>query len=113
MADKRLPQIERVTEWELRKLFNDNYLDLIEAGKLREVVMRGAGRHPSLYAAHEPYCTESQEVLYIDPATGRELARAHRYLRPDGTVGASGLPDPKRVFVNGIIYRIIKKKNRS
>lgn len=26
---------------------------------------------------------------------GVEIARAHRYLRPDGTLGASGKPDPK------------------
>lgn len=102
----------RVSETELRKLFNDNYLPLIGTKRIVERVMRGAGRHPSLPLAKEPYCTESQEVSYSDPATGDELARAHRYLRPDGKIGASGLPDPKRVFVNGVLYRIIKEKNR-
>lgn len=28
---------------------------------------------------------------------GEFVALAHRYLRPDGTLGASGLPDPKRM----------------
>lgn len=74
--------------------------------------MRGGGRHPSPPAASEPFCTWSQEVSYIDPTTNEEVARAHRYLRPDGTIGASGLPDPKRVVHNGIIYRIIKQKYR-
>lgn len=102
-----------MTPEELCKLFNDNYLDRISTGEIQEVVMRGAGRHPSLYKAQEPYCTESQQVSYIDPANGQEVARAHRYLRPDGTLGASGLPDPKRVFLNGVWYRIIKKKHLS
>jgi hypothetical protein len=110
MAQKPLPKIERVTPEQLRKLFNDNYLDLIRAGKIQGNVIRGAGRHPSLYLAREPFCTESQELSYADPITGQELARAHRYLRPDGTLGASGLPDPKRVFLKGVLYRIIKKK---
>jgi len=32
-------------------------------------------------------------VSYICGET--EIARAHRYLRPDGTVGGCGKPDPK------------------
>ncbi len=31
---------------------------------------------------------------YYD-AKGILIARAHRYLRPNGTLGGSGLPDPK------------------
>ncbi len=108
-----LPEIQRVTPEELRRLFNANYLDRIRTGEIQEIVIRGAGRHPSLYAANEPYCTESQQISYIDRQSGQELARAHRYLRPNGTLGASGLPDPKRVFLNGVWYRIIKKKNLS
>jgi hypothetical protein len=106
-----VPKIERVTPEQIRKLFNEHYLDRIKAGQIQERVMRGAGRHPSLPAANEPYCTESQAVSYIDPSTNQEVARAHRYLRPDGSIGASGLPDPKRVFHNGVWYRILKKKN--
>jgi hypothetical protein len=112
MATQPIPPIQRVTEAELRNLFNDHYLDRINAGEIQAEVMRGAGRHPSLYAANEPYCTESQTVRYVDPATNQEVARAHRYLRPDGTIGASGRPDPKRVFYGGVLYRIIKQKHR-
>jgi hypothetical protein len=113
MSNQSVPRIERVTEEELRKLFNDNYLPKIQAGQIQEKVLRGGGRHPSLPLANEPYCTESQVVSYIDPSSNQEVARAHRYLRPDGTIGASGLPDPKRVFLNDVLYRIIKKKNLS
>jgi len=53
-----------------------------------------ADRHPSQPLAMEPFCTRSQMIAYVDPA-GTELVRAHRYLRVDNTLGASGLPDPK------------------
>ncbi len=100
----------RVTQEELRHLFNERYLEKISTGAIVAKVMRGAGRHPSLILASEPYCTESQEVSYIDVATNHEVARAHRYLRPDGTIGASGLPDPKRVFYDGVLYRMVKTR---
>jgi hypothetical protein len=32
------------------------------------------------------------------------LAVVHRYLRTDGTLGASGRPDPKRLREGGILY---------
>jgi hypothetical protein len=111
MRSQRIPDIQRVTQEELRRLFNEHYLDRINAGEIQVRVLRGAERHPSPILADEPYCTRSQEISYIDPGTNEEVARAHRYLRPDGTIGASGLPDPKRVSVYGVRYRIIKAKN--
>jgi len=57
--------------------------------------------------ANEPFCTWTQEVFYLD-AANQEVARVHQYLRPDGTLGASGLPDPKQLFENGVMYRLRK-----
>ena len=43
----------------------------------------------------EPDGTVSQLIFYLlDDAP---VALVHQYLRPDGTLGASGLPDPKVV----------------
>lgn len=42
----------------------------------------------------------SQTIAYVD-ADWHIVAKAHRYLLPDGTLGASGLPDPKKLIVNG------------
>jgi len=42
----------------------------------------------------EPYCTRSQMVSYFEQS-GRKVAVIHQYRRRDGTLGASGLPDPK------------------
>jgi hypothetical protein len=61
--------------------------------------------HPSRTKANEPFCTWTQEVFYIDQ-NNDEIARVHQYLRPDGTLGASGLPDPKEIVENGVMYRL-------
>ena len=44
--------------------------------------------------------TLSQNVIFVDNADNL-IAKAHRYLKPDGTLAASGLYDPKRVLHRG------------
>ena len=41
----------------------------------------------------QQYCTRSQFVLYFDE--DGLVAAMHQYRRLDGTLGASGMPDPK------------------
>lgn len=41
---------------------------------------------------------------------GNEVARVHQYLRTDGTIGASGKPDPKRLLEGRTLYRLEKAK---
>ncbi len=43
----------------------------------------------------EPDGTVSQLVFYL--LDDQPVALVHQYLRPDGSLGASGLPDPKVV----------------
>jgi hypothetical protein len=62
-----------------------------------------ADKHPSSPRAKEPICTRSQYVIYID-ANGHKVAGVHQYLRRDGTIGASGKPDPKELLIDGILY---------
>jgi len=62
-------------------------------------------RHPSPPLAGEPVCTHSQIVSYRN-AADQEVARVHQYLRRDGTIGLSGLPDPKWLLVDGILYMV-------
>lgn len=63
-----------------------------------------ANGHPSPPLAGEPYCTCSQIVAYRDD-DGREVARVHRYLRPDGSVGLEGRPDPQEILgSDGVWY---------
>jgi hypothetical protein len=90
----------------MRRRFNrGRYYERVLSGELQT---RLKDTHPTRTKANEPYCTRTQEVFYIDPATRLEVARIHQYLRTDGTLGASGLPDPKAIFENGTMYRLRK-----
>jgi hypothetical protein len=48
-------------------------------------------------------------MLSYRDENGDEMARVHQYQRPNGSIAASGLPDPKRLVQDGILYRIEKK----
>lgn len=95
----------------MQKMFNEGAIwEKAKSGHLRMVQLED--RHPALTAANEPHCTRSQMISYRD-SSGNEVARVHQYLRADGTLGASGRPDPKRLLVKGTLYRLTKKKNTS
>jgi hypothetical protein len=99
--------MKRISPTEMQKMFNDeDYWGKAKSGEFTTVTLEH--RHPALTAASEPHCTYSQMISYRD-ASGNEMARVHQYLRPDGTIGASGKPDPKRIFVGGTLYRLFKK----
>ena len=83
-------------------MFNEkNFSAQIKMGLIRHMPMKES--HPSPQPASEPFCTRSQMISYMD-AQGTEVARVHQYLRPDGTIGGSGKPDPKRISHEGDIY---------
>jgi len=90
---------------ELRRRFNDgSYWQRAEAGEFCQIIVRNG--HPSSERSGEPYCTRSQIIDYWH-ANGERIAKAHRYLRPDGTIGGSGLPDPNVLVENGVRYRVL------
>ena len=85
----------------MRKHFNTaNLQGRVQRGDLVEGVWKD--RHlpqPKI----EPYCTRSQMLIYW--TSDREpVALVHQYLRPDGSLGASGRPDPKRVVIADTVY---------
>ena len=87
-------------------MFNEGrYQERADRGELRLGVVKSG--HPSPTRSGQPYCTRSQLVTYRDK-NNNLLAMAHRYLRPDGTIGASGRPDPKRLYTGGIIYAVME-----
>ena len=53
-----------------------------------------------------PPCTLSQMLAYVD-ASGTRVALVHQYLLADGRLGASGRPDPKELFEQGVLYRTL------
>jgi len=100
----RIPQVE------MQRKFNEGrYWERLVEGEFTAVIMEH--RHPSLMLANEPFCTFSQMVSYRD-SQDKEIARVHQYLRPDGSIGASGRPDPKRLFEDGILYRLVKRPQK-
>jgi len=75
----------------LRQRFRDlRILERFFSGELDLVINRSSLAHP---ARGQPPGTLTQRVIYLQGQ--RQMAVCHRYLRPDGTLGASGLPDPK------------------
>ena len=93
------PPVRRVPVWELRRLFNER--GLFEAAQQGTLSIRlRTDKHPARPKAAEPVCTRSQAVDYLDDS-GRIIAVVHQYLRRDGTIGASGRPDPKQLLHDG------------
>jgi hypothetical protein len=54
--------------------------------------------------------TLSMMVSYVDEWLDCVFL-VHLYLRPDGSIGASGRADPKRLFEDGVVY--VPKSSRS
>jgi hypothetical protein len=91
------PVVHWVTKEEIRKVFNDNlFYQKTLTGEIKTVLKRNS--HLKKPPEGEPYCTHSQIVLYYDQS-GLWVALVHQFLRPDGKIGASGKPDPKRLIL--------------
>ncbi len=89
----------------MRKLFNEQgFWDDLKRGELTSIVLESGTPRPD---AKEPPGTVSQMLSYRD-SDNKEVARVHQYLRPDGSIGGKGKPDPKRVFLDGVLYRLVK-----
>lgn len=102
LDDYSADDICEVTATWLRELFTETdlwYRSVI--GELHTVKI--ADGHPSPSQSGEPFCTRSQRLVYVD-RDGRAIAQVHQYLRQDGTIGASGKPDPKLILHEGTVY---------
>ncbi len=89
-------------------MFNDGgYVQMADDGELEERIVKTT--HASRLKVKAPWCTESQGVLYLD-ADGAEVAEVHQYLKRDGQLWASGMPDPKRLLHNGKRYHVRSTK---
>ncbi len=91
--------------WEAFRL--GQFWEQLERGELRSEVFR-YDTHLNLRQRErlgEPLCTRSQMVLYAT-LEGHLVALVHQYRRIDGTLGASGLPDPKRLYYQGRVLAV-------
>ena len=93
---------QRVSPQEVRRRFNEGRSwQRAQAGEFTQVVDDEC--NPGSPA--EPPGTRSPMVAYLD-ATGQRIALVHQYLRPDGTLGGSGRPDPKLLVEGGVAYDV-------
>src|SRR3954447_15727120 len=75
----------------LRQRFRDLRIhERFASGEFDLVVHRSSVAPAS---RRQPPGTLTQRIIYLQGQT--QIAVCHRYLRPNGTLGASGLPDPK------------------
>ncbi len=94
----------RVSKEELRLMFNSGcFRDRLHSGELYSTVR--VENHPSPSKAIEPICTLSQILAYKD-ANNQMVALVHQFKRTDGSIGGSGLPDPKLLLIQGVVYYV-------
>ncbi len=94
---------QEISKEELRSLYNNGDFEAgMISGAYRAAVRREG--HPSPEGSGEPYCTRSQVIEILDGATGQLVAIVHQYLRPDGSIGGSGMRDPKALIVGQTLY---------
>jgi hypothetical protein len=94
------PTITRVGEAALRKrLAAGDYLNRAAHGEFGCCL--GDEKIPD--SPDEPPGTRSLTVSYVNDARERVFL-VHLYLRPDGSIGGSGKPDPKWLFEDGVVY---------
>ena len=91
-------RIKTVSKSIIRKKFNEgSLLQQIKEGKLVKKILRDkAIKSPKPYQG--PRGTRTQYIRYTD-LNGKIIVEFHQFLRPDGTLGAKGKPDPKKLRV--------------
>jgi hypothetical protein len=106
--DQILPEpVEFVSAQTLRDLFNSrDYTNLAVTGQLR-ICVKSENHLLTPEAKQLPRCTLGQFIEYLD-SDGQWHAQAYQYLKPDGSLGASGKPDPKRIRDGGKILALYR-----
>jgi hypothetical protein len=98
----------RVSEEELRRLFNEGrYYERMLAKEFRTEIVR---ENPRRRGDRRIRKTRSQIVEYWDEF-GVRVAVVHQYRKSDGSLGASGRPDPKRLRHEGVEYVLDEREN--
>jgi hypothetical protein len=96
----------RVTAQQIRQRFNEaRYLERVERGELEQVMRLDEPLSPAACQSKGyPLGTRKQLLEYFDGAV--RVAMVHRVMFPNGSIGASGLPDPKLLLVDGVYWYV-------
>ena len=104
MLSKPRPPIEYVPAAIIRRLFNEGrFYERSKPGPRGGDLIRRRERvyRPDPLPEGEPRGTIGERYAYYRRSDGHLVAIVHQYRRPNGDLGASGLPDPKLLFVEG------------
>jgi hypothetical protein len=94
-------KIVRVSAKTIQKLFNEGkYWERAQQGEFKIDVIES---NPAPKQSHQRPGAKSELIGYFHPAEGL-IAEVHQYTNPDGTLGASGKPDPKALRIGDILY---------
>ena len=100
--DSRI-HIVHVSKQRIRELFNDG--KYWTRARNREFTLEYIYNKPAPASAGQPRGTKSQVIAYIN-SNGEQIALVHQYLKRDGTLGGSGMPDPKELLQGEVLYKI-------
>jgi hypothetical protein len=99
-----IPPSEWVSSEAIQSLFNDaDYVGQVRRAILYELIRRCKQKRPCRGSPEDPPETRSQTVEFFN-RHGDRIAVVHRYVRPDGRIGASGKQDPKWLLHEGTLY---------
>jgi len=105
MTQSPIP-IVRVSEWDLRKMFNEGqYWERVQTGELVAIPIHEGTPTPD---KNLPPGTKTFTFAIRETSDGPDLAHAHAFVQPGWIIGASGRLDPKRIWKDGKLYRIFK-----
>jgi hypothetical protein len=91
-------------------MFNEGrYWERVQSGELVAIPIH---EDTPMADKNQPAGTKTVTYAIRETENGPDLAHAHGFIQPGGTIGASGKIDPKRIWKDGSVYRIIKAKNR-
>ena len=82
--------------------WNEALIDRLDSREWTEKVRRSSkGGEGKAFVPFRDYAgnwiVETQEVAWIEVASGQERVRLQKYITDRGTIGGSGYPDPKRI----------------
>jgi type I site-specific restriction-modification system R (restriction) subunit len=103
MTDDSIPT-KSVSKREMQELCQKHQLlEKINNKELKPVLLKE--RHANPLKSGQVFCTYSQLVSFQD-SSRNEVMKAHQYKKPNGSLGASKMPDPVWLFIDGVIYKL-------
>jgi len=96
---------ERIDSSRIQEIFNNSQelQRLVSENVNRTQLKRKHLKEPR--EKNLPWCTHSESFRYQNDSETHSVV-VHQYTLPDGGIGASGLPDPKRIRIFHMTYYV-------